>query len=169
MKYHCFKKIMPVYGVVSILFAVYIPYLYFNGFSKIAENDVLNRILIRIKNNRISGWGISHFIMYFIIGYLYPNCWIEATILGIIWELVECVLGKIFVNNDNKPDDSTRKYTLWWSGTFEDIILNSAGLICGITLNKMKTNIPKPTNTQQTSPTITNRKENLVNNQIKET
>ena len=34
-------------------------------------------------------WSMSHFILYFILGYFLPNLWFEEFIIGIIFEFGE--------------------------------------------------------------------------------
>ena len=42
----------------------------------------------------LDGWIISHFVAFAIIGTLYPDTLILSTILGILWEIFEIILGK---------------------------------------------------------------------------
>jgi hypothetical protein len=134
MEFECFKKLGPIYGVFFVIFIVYGLSLYSKGFDKIAQSDPLNKILLQRGEHALCGWGISHFVMYLIIGYLFPDCWQEATILGIIWELIEYAIGFFFINEDTQPGV---KYKIWWSGSVQDIVLNTAGLAVGVLLAKV--------------------------------
>lgn len=138
MKSEYFKEISIVYIAVTILFLLYGVHLISNGnkFSNIAKLDILNTVVYNNNGIRLSGWGISHFVMYLLIGLICPHCWKEATVLGIIWEVVESILGNIFVNDTSDTTDSNIKYKLWWDGDPQDIVINSIGLICGILINK---------------------------------
>ena len=63
-----------------------------------------------------SGWGISHFFMFFILGYLCPKLYLELFILGLIWEFIEYYIG---------------------CHCAFDILLNTGGLIFGVTLRNI--------------------------------
>ena len=67
----------------------------------------------------INGWNLSHIALYFILGVLSPsNIYLWFT-LGIIWEIIESILGKMYG-------------TEYWHGNFEDLLYNAIGLLAGI-------------------------------------
>lgn len=75
--------------------------------------------------SEFDGWGISHFILYFILGYLYPNNLLLFTLIGIMWEFIEqCVHVKSIYDDDPIKEK-------WWVGKMSDIGMNSFGLILG--------------------------------------
>ena len=85
-----------------------------------------------LKNPRITGWSISHFLLYSIIGFVVPDFyWI--LILGVVWEVFEYIMGVVF----NK-----KKY--WTSGGISgqmtDLIMNVLGFIVG---GYLRTNVIK--------------------------
>ena len=64
-------------------------------------------------------WLLSHFIMYFFIGYFAPKYWFIATILGYLFEHFE----KYLHDHHDMPIYHNLK---------GDILANSLGLLCGI-------------------------------------
>jgi hypothetical protein len=112
----------------------------------LGTKDPLNKRLIKIGSNCCSFWPISHFIFYFILGLFFPQYQIEFIIIGIIWEIIEILLGqgchiakrgggyrKLFCN-ENASAKGTQ-YTYWVSGSWSDIIFNIAGLYLGVLVN----------------------------------
>ena len=77
---------------------------------------------------------ISHFLLWFIIGLLFPNHYVLALILGIIWELLEV----IFVEQKHIYN-FLKKYWLlperYWNekktNKGMDLILNMSGYFVG--------------------------------------
>ena len=69
-------------------------------------------------------WQLSHFIVYMIAASLYPHYKYTLLILGIIWEIIEVLLGHIY------PDSNG----VWWYGTYKDIIANGLGILVGVYL-----------------------------------
>jgi hypothetical protein len=86
-------------------------------------------------NKFLDGWGVSHFFFYGLLGYLFPRRWVFIIVCGIIWELVEHVFGahpliRSYMAECNylNTDGSVR----WWYGRWEDIVMNTLGMILGI-------------------------------------
>lgn len=129
----CWTKMIQVYGITFALFCAYSLYLVSHGFNDISENDFLNKKIFDINGFYLSGWGLSHIIMYFIIGCMYPYCWKEAMVIGIIWEAIETIMGSIFTNKPNKSmiTNKTTVYDLWWSGSLVDLVFNAFGFLMG--------------------------------------
>ena len=79
------------------------------------------------------GWAMSHFILYFILGYLYPDNLLLFTLIGVLWEFLEqCVHVKSLY--DDEPIKEK-----WWVGKMSDIGVNSFGLILGNSISPYKT------------------------------
>lgn len=107
--------------------------------------DILNVRLGRIFGVSLSGWPLSHFLLFAILGYLYPDSWIFMTIMGILWECIEHAINLIQPGRpEHRPsaltqteDDETTEYTHWMAGRSQDILFNSAGLLVGIGAHKI--------------------------------
>lgn len=69
-------------------------------------------------------WQLSHFIVYMIAASLYPHYKYTLFGLGIIWEIVEVLLGHIYASSNS----------VWWYGTPNDIIANGLGILVGVYL-----------------------------------
>ena len=107
-----------------------------------------------IKNkycNRYEIYGIqvNHFIVYFLLGFLYPNYFYFWQIMGLLWELIEflpnnypnifepIIGGCIDINQQNKYYVNIidkwiyRSKTNFWHPKLSDIILNIIGFYLG--------------------------------------
>ena len=89
----------------------------------------------------LDGWGISHFLFFALLGYLYPypTTILYSWILGVLWELLE------FYAKDHPFYISKCNYTIttdagtgWWYGRWEDIMMNSLGLLIGFIVATLK-------------------------------
>jgi len=112
----------------------------------VINNDFMNKMVFSLPGfeNCCSWWPISHFILFFIIGLLFPYCGLVAMTGGIIWELIEVFLSTL----QRAPRQGIRtkggnvQYSQnWWAGSFKDIIANFAGYYTGklvITLCRKK-------------------------------
>jgi hypothetical protein len=112
------------------------------GKDDLADKDILNKKLFElpcISETCCSSWKLLHFLLFLIVGFLYPQHWKLITILGIAWELYEVLMSKIM----KRPYQISRKnnqleyQTNWWAGSFSDILFNSAGLLLGLQIRKM--------------------------------
>ncbi len=76
-----------------------------------------------LKNPRITGWSISHFLLYSIIGFVVPDFyWI--LLLGVVWEVFEYTIGVIVKNKNYWTSGGI-------SGQITDLIMNVLGFIVG--------------------------------------
>lgn len=67
-------------------------------------------------NCLVTSWNLSHFVMYLLMGYLFPNIFFETLIIGIIFEFIE-----------SRADC----YDVL------DVVFNSSGYLIGVMINKM--------------------------------
>lgn len=90
-------------------------------------------------NNFFDGWGIAHFLFYGLLGYLFPSRWIFITLLGIVWELIEMTFKEHpFYLSKCAAYATTDKPGGWWYGRWEDIIMNTAGMLTGIYMSPFR-------------------------------
>ena len=85
----------------------------------------------------LDGWSATHFFWFMFLGITFPNYFILATLLGIIWELFENYYGKARpgwlggygacdgLASDKKEDGN------WWYGKWSDIACNITGFLIG--------------------------------------
>ena len=67
-------------------------------------NDGMNQKLfgLPVLENCCSGWKVSHFTFFFIIGLLYPHCDVVAIGGGILWEGVEVAVSA-YMKQERQP------------------------------------------------------------------
>ena len=124
--------------VLVVIIIIYGSILHFTN-----SSDIFNKKLINFDifgQPCCSWWPISHFILYLILGFLFPDYQLEFILIGIVWELLECLMG--FICRDfssvKKGDDANGvEYVYWMSGSFKDIIFNIIGLYTGVLLNRI--------------------------------
>ena len=75
-------------------------------------------------------WLLSHVILYFILGYVYPNHYLFWLIAGYIWELFEHYNGIHNINILGYKLNRNSK-NQWWYGRLSDIAANMTGYILG--------------------------------------
>lgn len=96
----------------------------------IAGNNYLSRY--------IDGWGLLHFWFFAMLSYVFPTLWKQLIIAGILWEIVEMIFKEhpFYLSECNLDTD---KGEGWWYGRWEDIVMNSLGIVVGFYLHKIKT------------------------------
>lgn len=97
-----------IFGVITIA-VKYIPYKLYK-LEPFIQNTFYEQIQFSFK------WSFGHFIMYFIIGLLFPNHLIFIIVLSILWELYEFQSPYII-------------------GSWTDIVTNTLGYLVGSTLS----------------------------------
>ena len=72
---------------------------------------------------QFTGWRLSHFFLHLLLGFLFPSKFLLFFTLGVIWEIIEYIIGIVTENN-------------WWGETLwahcQDIIANTLGFMIGI-------------------------------------
>jgi hypothetical protein len=135
-EYFCWEKSKHVYKIIFMI-AVCL-FIYSQVLNKIygderAKIDPLNVHYVQTDDEKHSGWTISHFLMYFVLGLAAPYCMRGVLTIGLLFEVFESALGmytrcahpeKDFIHN--------RDYgRSWWKGTTKDIVVNTLGFIFG--------------------------------------
>jgi len=84
-------------------------------------------------NSFLDGWGILHFILYGVLAYLFPRFYplLFIWIGGVIWELIESIFKDhpFYISKCNYVIDTDKGS--WWYGRWQDIVMNSLGIMCG--------------------------------------
>ena len=85
----------------------------------------------------LDGWGVAHFCFFMTLGFMYPTHWLFITALGVFWEIVEVAfkdhpfyLSKCSYNSDGSK-------AAWWYGRWQDIVMNTTGLVTGILVRQI--------------------------------
>lgn len=78
----------------------------------------------------LDGWSLTHLALFTYVGYTYPGAKIGiiAFVCGVVWELIEHVLGKSQPSWMKSWGDCDAN---WWFGRFSDIAMNGSGLLLG--------------------------------------
>lgn len=71
----------------------------------------------------LTGWRISHFFLHLVLGALFPTKFVLFFCLGIVWEIIEYVIGIL-------TDSSWWGESLW--AHCQDVIANSVGFLVGM-------------------------------------
>jgi hypothetical protein len=102
----------------------------------VQEKDFMNTKIIDFPylENCCSWWPISHFILFFFIGIIFPQCGPLAMTAGILWEFFEIGMNVATKGPHQvmKNKDGSYEYTQnWWAASFKDILFNFAGFYLG--------------------------------------
>jgi hypothetical protein len=102
---------------------------------KIHNQDYMNEIVFRDLPilGDLSWWPISHFVLYLILGYLFPQCWILILSIGVLWEGFEKFYGD-YVDSQKAEDGG--EYSTWWAWNWKDVVMNIMGFLTGTALRK---------------------------------
>jgi len=144
------KECKGVYKIFFLIFIVICFYfiilkLFYKTNEQKIQNDILNVKVVDVPflENCCSWWPISHFILFFILGLLFPQCGLLVISVGIGWEIFETILSYLGNNSERqaiREDSLSENYEYshnWWAGSFKDIIMNILGFITGYTLVKL--------------------------------
>lgn len=83
-------------------------------------------------NRFLDGWGVLHFWFFALLTFHFPTCWVQIWVAGILWEVVESLFKErpFYLTQCNTPTESKN----WWYGRWEDIVMNTFGMLCGLWL-----------------------------------
>lgn len=133
------KQCSGAYAVLLTLVALILLYsLYLFtmfGMDNAVNHDLMNTKVINLPwlENCCSWWPVSHLILFFILGIMFPTCDFLVITAGILWELVEMIISKLL----NRPRQAIRETegieysSNWWAGSFKDILFNIVGFYLG--------------------------------------
>ena len=86
----------------------------------------------------LDGWSITHFSLFFIVGFFYSKVFVITMLLGIFWELFETYVGIYkpeIIKGLGFCELSANKYKVWWYGKLSDPLANFLGFVLGMTLH----------------------------------
>lgn len=84
----------------------------------------------------IDGWGLIHFWFYALLFFKFPKAWYAIIIIGITWEIIESSLkDRPFYLAECKADLSDHSAG-WWYGRWQDVVMNSLGMLTGYLMLK---------------------------------
>ena len=134
------RKILMIMGCVMVLiFAYWVLLIILFGIRDMTHYDFLNQ---RVMDNPFTGsplscWPFTHFVLFMILGWMYPTCleWLFG--IGVTWELIEMTMASLF----SQPYHFIRttesvEYPNWWAGSTLDVGMNTIGLAVGWMLSQ---------------------------------
>lgn len=80
------------------------------------------------------GWAFLHFACYGTLAYFFPNKYqlLFIAFIGVLWEVIESIFkDHPFYFSNCKYKLTTDKETGWWYGRYQDIIMNTLGMMVG--------------------------------------
>ena len=127
--YACKKMYYVLFGCV-ILITCYWLFLH-TSYDNASQYDLMNRKLFNIDvlGNCCSGWAVSHYVFFFIIGWFFPDCGKDAMWMGALWECIEMLLSGAtrIPRQAMKLNNGTYEYSDFWQASSKDIIINAMG------------------------------------------
>lgn len=139
------KGVLKISGGLVLLIHFTWLLLYILGNGKVTVTDKLNKLFVDIKifgRRCCSLWPITHFIFYGILTYMYPAKWKEIFVLGLLWELYEFIMSKIFIQKTSViSKDSNLQYDeTWWAAEPLDVLFNTLGIILALLIRHIQKN-----------------------------
>ena len=105
--------------------------------------DPMNKKLFSLFGFPISAWPLSHFLLHLIWTVLVPSNWPYYLATGLVWEGIELLMKTTAKETTLSRTARTRlndkgdySYLTYWESTWEDIIINSAGIVVGLLISK---------------------------------
>lgn len=125
---------------VLVLVVVFI-FLYGYIVRAYLKRDLLEQSIVPISG--MDGWGLLHFLLFFILGFLYPDRFVLLTLFGCGWEGIETVLGQYKImmfgrrvqligNTDAHGTVLEQEEEAWWYGRISDVALDTVGIVLGV-------------------------------------
>ena len=103
-----------------------------------SHKDILEFSLFKGSNkNGIDGWLLSHYLLFVLVGFLYPNTMRLSVSAGLLWELFECYVGLYKpqflegIGYCKSPSGAKKNGKCWWYWKWQDPIANALGFITG--------------------------------------
>lgn len=132
----CCKTPVIIMACVGVLIAI--GFVIVNVFyrTEIMKVDPLNKKLFSVGPITVSWWPISHFILYTILGFLFPKCWLLIMVLGILWEIFEFITGLVLHKRRYVYTTKGVQYNdKWWAPNVFDPLFNALGFLTGYGLH----------------------------------
>lgn len=132
------KECGGAYMMMLLMFVIIVFYFFILSGAytqnQIVFNDPMNYKVFDfpLLENCCSWWPLSHFIFFFILGVLFPDCAVPLLSLGVLWEGFEMLQSSIqgaerqWVRGASKSSDYEYSGN-WWAGSLKDIVMNTLG------------------------------------------
>lgn len=125
----CNRLGVPPNGVALLGLMGAVLLLYDKYMKKHQALDAMKTPIFQILGRSFTVWPLTHFLLYFTVGYLYPKSQ-RVLYIGVAWELFEQLMSvlekRCGKGNKNK----------WWESDPTDIIFNALGFYMGVVFNR---------------------------------
>jgi hypothetical protein len=105
--------------------------------------DPMNKRLFSLYGFPISTWPLSHFLLWLAATVMAPSSWSYYLVTGLVWEGVELLMKTMAKETTLSRTARTRvgetgeyTYLTYWESTWEDIVINSAGIATGLLISR---------------------------------
>ena len=112
--------------------------IFLNGYYRCKYNNGSDFLMTKLNIGNLDGWSLSHIFYNMFLGYMFPNLFIEATAMGIAWELWENWYGENrpswlggFADCNLGTDQLDTDHKNWWFCRYSDIAMNLTGFMIG--------------------------------------
>jgi len=126
-----------VYIVCILLIVAYGYFLRATGTPDILAQRIFHHPICQ----DIDGWSGTHFLFFGLLGVLYPHRHLRFLTVGVLWEVIETVLGQNklevsgrrlqLIGDQDEEGNSTGADDAYWYGKESDIIVDIAGYSLG--------------------------------------
>ncbi len=133
---NCWIPILILIIIAVLIVFIYSLLLKYSKYNTSKTEGIVAKILYFNSKWEDVFWQMTHFVLFFILGFFFPSCDIVIIALGVIWELLESALGqfmpRIFRSTQFKSCRSgdLEKYQ-WWHGSAIDIMIDIIGFYIG--------------------------------------
>lgn len=112
-----------------------------HAYDEVSTADFMNKKVFSVpwNSNCCSWWPVSHFILYAILGFLFPDCFWWLMLFGVIWECMESVAAMMTNGKRQKliTNEGVQYADSWFQGSVSDVFFNAAGFGAGFLLYKL--------------------------------
>jgi hypothetical protein len=118
--------------IIILIYALILRLLYGKG---MVYYDNMNKKLFTIpRTSCCSSWPISHLILFFILGFIFPDCLIIIIIAGVLWEVIESIAATLTSSERHavRSESSSVQYSgNWFAASGMDIVMDLIGVFAG--------------------------------------
>ena len=121
-------------ALIAVGLIIVIGYLIMNKMlvnGKLSSSSSLYNLVNTLGRNE-DVWRSSHFILFAILGFAFPDSGILMITLGVLWEICEATL-----RIKTKCTPIGNECVEWWTSSFYDVVLDVAGFISGRLLREL--------------------------------
>lgn len=95
------------------------------------SNDWLGKGLSAVPGSGTTFWELTHLVLFFVLGFIFPFCDAIVIAIGALWEMIEHFLGLNFSPIIRLDSNGNSERVQWWYGSAVDIAVNIVGFYIG--------------------------------------